>query len=300
LTIRLETVNDTATEVSGETGSFKLVFEGDVIPKDLRVPLDLKGNAAPASDYRLETIAWNPETMTYESLILTNNLVPVRLKPGDMSLPVKLIPLSDGKAEAVEFAEVGLFANGDLYNLSDDRQAIFSIQDGLDQISISARRNSLCEGDNIGGEIVLSRKGSIDTERIVKLKVQGSAENGIDCKFIPSGVLIPAGEREVTIPVLAYLDTQTEPVEYLEIIITPGEGYVVSGIASASVAINDASTRGDIDGNGSVDLADAIIALKILAGKTNASIFIHDVNADGRIGLEEALFIFQKLSELRK
>jgi len=60
---------------------------------------------------------------------------------------------------------------------------------------------------------------------------------------------------------------------------------------------------GDIDGSGTVDLGDAILGLRILAGIDigNQILFIDaDVNGDSRIGIEEVLYILQKVAGLRE
>jgi hypothetical protein len=64
--------------------------------------------------------------------------------------------------------------------------------------------------------------------------------------------------------------------------------------------------KGDINGDNVVDLVDAIIALQIQAGldtskavRTNYASSGADVNGDGRIGMEEVIYILQKLGELR-
>ncbi len=58
---------------------------------------------------------------------------------------------------------------------------------------------------------------------------------------------------------------------------------------------------GDINDDGSVDLADAILALKIIAGMdADQTVYeLADVNGDGKIGLEEVIYILQKISGLR-
>ena len=54
---------------------------------------------------------------------------------------------------------------------------------------------------------------------------------------------------------------------------------------------------GDIDSDGSIDLADAINVLKILCGITVQNVNINsDVNSDGKIGIEEAIYILQHIS----
>jgi len=68
----------------------------------------------------------------------------------------------------------------------------------------------------------------------------------------------------------------------------------------------DIVKKGDINGDGSVNLADAIIALKVLAGlDVTGEIRLDyvssgiDVNGDGKIGIAEVIYILQKISGLR-
>ena len=59
--------------------------------------------------------------------------------------------------------------------------------------------------------------------------------------------------------------------------------------------------RGDINGDGSVDLADAIVALKGLVGISSGDTYPNrDVNGDGKIGLQEVIYILQKVSGVRE
>ena len=54
---------------------------------------------------------------------------------------------------------------------------------------------------------------------------------------------------------------------------------------------------GNIDCNGDVDLADLILALKISAGiaTTDETVCNADVNNDGKIGVEELIYILQEV-----
>ena len=59
--------------------------------------------------------------------------------------------------------------------------------------------------------------------------------------------------------------------------------------------------KGGINADVSVDLADAILALKVSVGISGGDIYPdRDVNGDGKIGIEEALYILQKVSGLRE
>ncbi|OQX25435.1 MAG: hypothetical protein BWK80_15590 [Desulfobacteraceae bacterium IS3] len=63
------------------------------------------------------------------------------------------------------------------------------------------------------------------------------------------------------------------------------------------------AVSGDIDGSGAADLGDAISVLRILADikLENQTIFVcTDLNGDGRIGIEEVLYILQKVAGLRE
>lgn len=57
----------------------------------------------------------------------------------------------------------------------------------------------------------------------------------------------------------------------------------------------------DINDNGVVELADAVLALQMLAGITPALPMKKgmDLNGDGRVGMEEAIFSLQKVANLR-
>ena len=63
---------------------------------------------------------------------------------------------------------------------------------------------------------------------------------------------------------------------------------------------NSKPLRGDINLDGAVDLADVISALQVLTGTEPISRVYKemDVNGDGRIGLEEVIFLLQELSTL--
>lgn len=57
----------------------------------------------------------------------------------------------------------------------------------------------------------------------------------------------------------------------------------------------------DLNGNGSIELEDAIIAIQILSGMNSSITTTNrmDVNNDNKVGVEEAIYILQKVSGLR-
>ncbi len=76
-----------------------------------------------------------------------------------------------------------------------------------------------------------------------------------------------------------------------------GAEVAVTGIASVS---DTEPAMGDVNGDGKVDLADAILALQVVAGLNPPNVFSSaDVNNDNKIGLEEVVYILQKVAGLR-
>ncbi len=59
------------------------------------------------------------------------------------------------------------------------------------------------------------------------------------------------------------------------------------------------SVPGDVDGSGTVDLKDTIVALKIAAGIQVDGEIKSDVDGDGKIGLAEAVYVLQTVANLR-
>jgi len=58
--------------------------------------------------------------------------------------------------------------------------------------------------------------------------------------------------------------------------------------------------KGDVNGDGMIDLADLVLSFQLLAGMSVSGVHVGaDVNADGQIGLAEAAFILGKAAGLR-
>lgn len=64
-------------------------------------------------------------------------------------------------------------------------------------------------------------------------------------------------------------------------------------------------THGDVNGDSTVNLADAILALKVMASMNPAGIVTNyptcgaDVNCDGKVGFTEMIYILQKTAGIR-
>ena len=70
------------------------------------------------------------------------------------------------------------------------------------------------------------------------------------------------------------------------------ENGVIVNLGGATLVI-----AGDIDDSGTIDLRDAILDLQILTGLTPEGVNKEaDVNGDGKLGLEEIIYVLQVLS----
>jgi len=54
--------------------------------------------------------------------------------------------------------------------------------------------------------------------------------------------------------------------------------------------------KGDLDGNGQLNLADAVTGLKVLAGFADAAAITADVDGDGKIGMAEVIYVLREVS----
>jgi uncharacterized repeat protein (TIGR02543 family) len=111
-----------------------------------------------------------------------------------------------------------------------------------------------------------------------------------------------------------------DPGAFVNLMATPSTGFVFTGwsgdcsgtascglvmdgdkTVTASFAPAAAALPGDLDDSRSVDLADAILALRVQAGFHPATLALAgDVNRDGKIGAPEGMYILQILSALRE
>jgi hypothetical protein len=69
----------------------------------------------------------------------------------------------------------------------------------------------------------------------------------------------------------------------------------IGGTPGLENSVGNGALIGDTDGNGMIDLRDAVLALKIVSSDTyepDVQMFA-DVNKDGRLGVDEAIYVLQ-------
>ncbi len=82
---------------------------------------------------------------------------------------------------------------------------------------------------------------------------------------------------------------------------TPVSVTVPLNTSGIDFQLESLTSAGDVDGNGTVDLVDAILALQAAIGMHPAGIDAGaDVDGDGKIGLAEVIYIFQVLGGMRQ
>ncbi|MCP4353578.1 MAG: hypothetical protein GY795_49645 [Desulfobacterales bacterium] len=75
--------------------------------------------------------------------------------------------------------------------------------------------------------------------------------------------------------------------------------FIAMNPTFAAANQGEATIPGDIDGDLDIDMADAVSALKALAGITQVIAGTKaDINSDSKIGLQEAIYIIRKVSEI--
>jgi len=78
-------------------------------------------------------------------------------------------------------------------------------------------------------------------------------------------------------------------------------GQYGSVAAPENLTLLSAVISGDVDHMDNVNLKDAILALKVVTGIDNVEVFADaDVNNDGKIGIQEAIYILQVVAEIRQ
>ncbi len=307
LQVGLQVANADIIENSGDSSIITLGFTGD-IPLNLNIPVQVEGQAVWKTDYLLQARLYNTDAGAYELTELDALSVPARLKSGDQSLEIHIVPIEDDEKEGVEDIQFTLLEQKSLYDIVAPAATSVTISDGPASVTITAVQGSIEEGTGIGDKLTISRSGLTDEALEVSLSISGSADNGVDHTFIPESVTFSAGQSNFMIPVNAYTDQTVEPVEYIQAVVIEGPGYVPGDPKKAVISIIDPEgpidlpVLGNLNGDSIVDLKDAILALQIL---TNIPLEVEvykvaDVNGDARLGLEEAVYVLQVVAGTRK
>ncbi len=214
--------------------------------------------------------------------------------------------------------ETGIWTVG---SLSDDMAAMLTIAAGVDSetagqtITNTVRVTAVDQADsnstNDSAGAVISVKShnqapvaaeqDLTTEEDSALTITLSADDPDGDTLFYSVVTHPAhGTLSGTAPNLTYIpDSDYFGADSFTFKATDGE--VDSNVATVTIEILNAVIAGDVDDSGTIDLTDAILALRVVS-ETSPGTSVYkaaDVTGDGNIGLDEAIFILQRLSRVR-
>jgi len=141
------------------------------------------------------------------------------------------------------------------------------------------------------GKIVLALKDSVSGKPVRNAMAAAgdySCVSGSDgnCEIIPQvgtyQLAVDAEGYESSSPLTVTVDKGLNNTVKKDIVLNPGKDIIF--------------LKGNIDGDGSTDLKDAILALQAATGKISQPLNLQaDVNADGRIGMPEAVYIMREL-----
>ncbi len=157
----------------------------------------------------------------------------------------------------------------------------------------SVQTGAVSEIDRTGAKVAgetLTTGGATITERgIAYSRTSGWAEPEGKAAFTSGGV----GKFSVTLK-----DLSPNVTYYVR---AYGVNATGTGYGDEVSFVTARTTQGDVNGDGRIDLTDALLCLQILAGKTPAGEVRADadVDGDGQIGAAELSYILQRLGGLR-
>jgi len=195
----------------------------------------------------------------------------------------------------------GTSKNGYVFQSVDGGSTWASMDPGWGSVSevrdIEVDRNSqLYAATNEGlwkwGGFSWTKLSGLPTEQITALAIERSKIPGIIyVGTIPEGVFVSLDGGSTFVP----FNEGLENLSIIKLALSSGQPKIVyAGTALGGVWSWAYYEPGDINGDGCVDLADAILALQVLVGIRSESFHNADVNGDANIGIQDVLYILQK------
>lgn len=110
------------------------------------------------------------------------------------------------------------------------------VMDGVPVVTVAMPDRTAHEEAEEQGVFIIKRTGSLEEPLDVRYTLSGSAENGIDYLGLAEQVRIPAGRRQVRIPVVPIDDLDVEGNEYVRLELLSHTDYVLDNSASVNRA----------------------------------------------------------------
>gem|GEM_PF-1051558 len=239
LLVSLAVADPTAIENTGDAAVFSISLSGDLLPQTLSLPFSVGGSARRGEDYHLKARVSNKQAGRYELVDLEGYSIPVRLKPGDSTLEVHVIPMSDKEDETDEDMKLTLEPAEEFYGLGVSSGSV-TIEDLPLWVTMESVEPLAILDESIPGAFLVTRTGRLDQSLTVRFQITGSASNGTDYVWIPSFLNFDSGQSSKTIWVEplpgASLQDGSETVEMtvLPEAISP---YRISGDPTSKITI---------------------------------------------------------------
>ncbi len=287
-------ISDAVAMAEGDSGVTEMLF---------RVTLSEESGKPVYVDYSTadETATAGTDYIGHGATLLT-------FRPGDMSQTIRVEVLGDLLNEPEQETFFVNLSSAENATIADD-QAIGTILNDDPVPTISVYDSAAEEGDTgtayLNFTIVLSEASG--KEVTVKYATADNTAIAAEGDYTPiSGqtLTFAPGERSKEVSVSLAGDEEIEADETFFLVLSdPVNAEIADNEATGTIIDDDSPSRIDVDysGNDVVDLEDAIIALKVLAGIDPGVTLspYHDVNDNRRIDIAEVLYILQKVSDLR-
>ncbi|RLC13513.1 MAG: hypothetical protein DRI57_16050, partial [Deltaproteobacteria bacterium] len=273
---------DDVTVTEGDTGTVSAIFTVSLSsPSSKMVSVDYQtadNTAIGGTDYT----PLEPDTLTFN--------------PGDTLRTVHVVVNSDTLGESDETFHV---------NLSNPVNAVIAGGQGIGKITdddiadctISVNNVTVSHDDtSVIFTVTLSAVNESEVS-VAYTTNNGTAKAGKDYTADSGTLTIPAGSSSTTVTIeLIANDTRSVNGSFFTLDLNDPDNATLrdnQGVGRITGKIGP----GDVNGDGKVDIEDAILALQILAGIESETVYSDaDVDVDGKIGIAELIFILQTAS----
>lgn len=179
------------------------------------------GTATPGSDFTLA-----PGTLTFA--------------PGEMFRKLPLVLIADGLPELAETIVVTL-SNPTAATLGSISTHTITVTDAsAPVVTVTASPATVEEDSSSSGSFTVTRSGGLLSAPLpVSFSLGGTAASGTDFIPLPSSVVIPAGQTQISLPVSPVADLMEEGDETVVFTITDAPDYDLGSPSEATVTILD-------------------------------------------------------------
>lgn len=229
-TLTLAATDASATEVSADTGTFRITRSGDTTNALQVQVFNYSGTATLTSDYAVSPSTTNTSGAYYLTIPASSAFV-----------DVTLTPVNDSASEGIETVTLTLPNIAAGYRISGANEASITIVDDestLPVVSLTSNETIASEPSD-AATLTLTRTGSTAAELIVSLSYTGTATHGTDYTAAVS-VSIPAGQASTTFMISPSNDAAAEGTETIIVSLATNAAYQrANGVSALTFDLND-------------------------------------------------------------